>query len=61
MPGAQLAWVRPYEGSDEQAAAYALQWNNPRPEAEIKSVDMAYVDESQGIPVLLALTAATAR
>jgi beta-galactosidase len=61
LPGAQLAWAARYENSDDYAAAYALQWNNPRPDVPIRSIDMEYVDESRGVPVLLALTAATAR
>ena len=60
IPGAQTAWIRPYENSDESAVAYAKQWNNPRPDVEIKSVDMIPVDTSRGTPVLLALTAAQA-
>ena len=31
LPGAQIAWTRPYEGTDFSAVAYAKQWNNPRP------------------------------
>ena len=60
IPGAQTAWIRPYENSDEQAVAYAKQWNNPRPDVMITSVDMIPVDTQRGIPVLLALTAAQA-
>ena len=60
IPGAQTAWIRPYENSDEQAVAYAKQWNNPRPDVTINSVDMIPVDGSRGVPVLLALTAAQA-
>ena len=60
IPGAQIAWTRPYENSDEQAVAYAKQWNNPRPEVEITAVDMVPVDASRGTPVLLALTAVQA-
>ena len=33
---------RPSFESDVSAVAYAKQWNNPRPEVEIKSVDMVY-------------------
>ena len=57
IPGAQLAWQRPYDNSDEKAVAYAKQWNNPRPDAVIQSVDMVAVDRARGVPVLLALTA----
>ena len=58
LPGGQLAWMRQYEGSDEYAVAYAKQWTNPRPDVEIKSVDMVGLDESRGTGVLLSLTAA---
>jgi len=61
LPGAQIAWTRPYEGSSDHAAAYAKQWNNPRPDVEIAFVDMVYVEKDRGVPVLLALTAARAR
>ncbi len=61
LPGAQIAWVGPYDNSDDKAVAYAKQWNNPRPDVEIASVDMVYVDRDRGIPALLAITAARAK
>jgi beta-galactosidase len=61
LPGAQIAWTRPYEDSQDNAVAYAKQWNNPRADVPIASVDMVYVDESRGVPALLAITAARAR
>ena len=42
LPGAQIAWTRPYKDADENAVAYSKQWNNPRPDVEIKSIDMVY-------------------
>jgi len=60
LPGAQLAWTSPYPNSDVSAAAYAMQWNNPRPDVEITSIDMAYGSERCGVPCLIAVTAATA-
>jgi hypothetical protein len=60
LPGAQLAWTAPYEGTQDSTAAYAKQWNNPRPDVEIQSVDMVAVDSARGVPVLLAMTAAQA-
>jgi beta-galactosidase len=60
IPGAQTAWVSPYEGSNESAVAYMKQWNNPRPDVAIKSIDMTYGVDKRGVPVLLAITAATA-
>ncbi len=60
LPGAQLAWTRPYPDSDISAAAYAMQWNNPRPDVEIVSLDMVYGPDRCGVPCLIALTAVTA-
>jgi beta-galactosidase len=40
--------------------AYSLQWTNTRPDAEIASVGLEYGPDRRGVPVLLALTAATA-
>jgi beta-galactosidase len=61
LSGAQVAWRRSYEGSQDSAVAYAKQWNNPRPDVEIESVDMVYVDKERGVPALLAITAARAK
>jgi beta-galactosidase len=52
--------VSKYEGSNESAVAYSKQWNNPRPDVAIKSIDMTYGPDKRGVPVLLAITAATA-
>jgi beta-galactosidase len=60
IPGAQVAWVSKYADSSESAVAYSKQWNNPRPDVEIKSVDMAYGADKRGVPVLLAITTAIA-
>jgi beta-galactosidase len=61
LPGAQLAWTRPYPNGDVSASAYAMQWNNPRPDVEISSIDMVYGPERCGVPCLIAVTAATAQ
>ena len=63
IPGAALAWTSKYTDSNEFAVAYSKQWNNPRPDVEIKSVDFTYGpdDQKRGVPVLLAITAATAK
>ena len=61
LPGAQIAWTRRYEGAEFSAVAYSKQWNNPRPNVAILSVDLAYGADKRGVPVLLALTAATSR
>jgi hypothetical protein len=60
LPGAQLAWTRPYEGTEYQAAVYAQQWNNPRPGVEILSFDMLPGVSNRGTVALLAVTAASA-
>lgn len=60
VPGAQIAWLRPYTGTEFSAVAYAKQWNNPRPGVAITSIDMMYGDQPRGVPALLAVTAATA-
>jgi hypothetical protein len=59
IPGAQLAWSAPYEGTDSSAVAYVKQWNNPRPDAEIKSLDILYGSQKRGVPAVLAITTAT--
>jgi beta-galactosidase len=61
IPGAQIAWTRPYEGTEYSAVAYSMQWNNPRPDVAIKSIDVTYGPDRRGVPVLLAVTAATAQ
>ena len=61
IPGAQIAWTRPYRGTDLIAVAYSKQWNNPRPDVAVKSIDMVYGPNRRGVPVLIAVTAASAR
>ncbi len=60
IPGAQIAWARPWEGTGQTGVAYLMQWNNPRPGVGLKSLDFTYGKERRGVPVLLGLTAATA-
>ena len=61
LTGATLAWVRPYEGTDYSAVAYMKQWNNPRPEAEIRTIDIRYGEDRRGTPAVLAITTAVSR
>jgi beta-galactosidase len=61
VPGAQVAWTRKYEGADESAVAYSVQWTNPRPDVEIKTIDLLPGADRAGVPALLALTAASNR
>ena len=58
LPGAQLGWTRPYEGTEEHASVYVKQWNNPRPDVAITSIDMVYGEHRRGVPALIALTTA---
>lgn len=60
IPGAQLAWIGPYAGTEFSGVAYMKQWDNPRPNVRIVSVAMRYGKERRGVPALLALTAANA-
>ncbi len=60
LPGAQIGWTRKYEGTPYSAVAYVKQWNNSRPQVAIQSVDLEYGPDRRGVPVLLALTAASA-
>lgn len=59
IPGAQIAWTRPYEGKGLRAVIYAKKWDNPRPDAVIRSVDLVYGPERRGVPALIAMTAAS--
>lgn len=61
IPGAQIAWLRPYEGTPFTAVAYMKQWDNPRPTVAIQSIDLEYGPDRRGVPALLAVTAASAR
>ncbi|MBN2451822.1 MAG: hypothetical protein JXR77_15645 [Lentisphaeria bacterium] len=60
LPEAALAWAGKLPDSDkEYAVLYQLQWNNPRPNVEIQSIDMVRDTEAHGAPALLAVTAAS--
>ena len=62
LPCAQIAWTAKFDDSDESAVVYAKQWNNPHAGVEIKSVDLVYgKDKDREVPVLIAITAATAQ
>jgi beta-galactosidase len=60
LPGAQLAWTKPYAGTGFNAAVYSKQWDNPRPDAEISSIDVAYGPDKRGVPAVLAITSGVA-
>ena len=58
IPGAQIAWSKPYAGTGYCAVAYAMQWNNPRPEVEIKTIDLVHGQQKCGVPALISITSA---
>lgn len=62
LKDAALAWTARFPGDDsgDMAAVYQMQWNNPRPAVEIKSIDIRYdqrVGNQWGTPAVLAITA----
>jgi hypothetical protein len=60
LPGAQIAWAKPYGNTNASAVAYAMQWNNPHADKEIATLDIAYgPGASRGVPAVLAITAAS--
>jgi beta-galactosidase len=61
IAGAQIGWTTPYAGTNQHAVSYIKQWNNPRPDVQISSIDITPGEHrDRGVPVLLAITAATA-
>ena len=65
LKNAALAWTAPIpEKKGWKLAAYTMQWNNPRRDVAIESIDLKVPDPQQtqgyGAPALLAITAATA-
>jgi len=62
LPGAQIAWSKAYAGTDQNAVAYSMQWNNPRPDTMIQSIDLEKGnDAGRGVPALLAITVAVGK
>ncbi len=62
LSGAQLASTQKHPNRDESAIAYIQQWTNPRPDVAIRSIGLAYgKGPRQGVPALIAVTAATAK
>jgi beta-galactosidase len=60
IAGAQMGWSTYYGRDRMSAVAYVKQWNNPRPDVRIKSVDLVRgKDAGRGVVALLAVTAAT--
>jgi beta-galactosidase len=61
LPEAAVAWSAPVpKDSKRQAVVYQMSWTNPRRDVEIQSVDVECA-EDYGIPIILALTAGSAR
>ncbi|HEX3314789.1 MAG TPA: hypothetical protein VHR72_07865, partial [Gemmataceae bacterium] len=61
LADAAVAWAAPFPNDrDRQAVAYQMMWTNPHPDAVIRSVD-AVGGTGYGVPVVLAITAATSR
>ena len=61
LKDAVLAWAAPFPDDESRTAVlYQMQWNNPRPDVQIRALDLTHVDDSEhwGTPVLLAITAA---
>jgi hypothetical protein len=61
LPDAAVAWTGPLE-DDQQAVVYSMQWNNPRPDVPIKSIDIISSPDGSkwGAPAVFAITTATA-
>ncbi len=64
LPEAAVAWTAPLaKDAARSAVVYQMQWTNPRPDVEIKSIDVRYdpkVGNQYGVPAVLAITAGTA-
>ncbi len=58
LPGARLAWSKPFAAGEGSATAYLMQWTNPHPEIAIASIGLEYGPDRRGVPALLAVTAA---
>jgi hypothetical protein len=61
LPAAAVAWTMPLS-DEEQAVVYSMQWNNPRPDVEIESIDIISSPDGPkwGAPAVFAITTATA-
>ncbi len=57
LPGARVAWSKPFPGGEASATAYMMQWTNPKPGVVIESIGLEFGQDRRGIPALLAITA----
>ena len=48
IPGRNWPGCGRSRAREQSAVAYAKQWNNPRPDVEIKSIDMVYGEQTAG-------------
>jgi beta-galactosidase len=61
LKGAALAWAAPFPAdASNSAVVWSKQWNNPRPDVEIRSITMRAETTRYGGGVLLGVTAAKA-
>jgi beta-galactosidase len=62
LPEAAVAWAAPFPADPKrQAVVYQMAWTNPRPAEPIRSIAVRYdANGVYGVPVVLAITAATA-
>jgi beta-galactosidase len=61
ISGAQIAWTKPYAGTEFSAVLYHKQWTNPRPGVALAAVDLVYGKDRRAVPALVAITAAVRR
>ncbi len=60
-PDATVAWAAPFtKDPGQQAVVYQMTWPNPRPDVMIRTIDVV-AGEGYGVPVVLAISAGTAR
>ena len=60
-PDATVAWAAPLtKDPTRQAVVYQMTWTNPRPDVEIRTIDVV-AGEGYGMPAVLGITAGSAR
>ena len=58
LKNAGIAWTKAFDSGKEQAVAYMFQWDNPKPDVPIASVDLVPRNQGIAVPALLAISAA---
>lgn len=65
LPEAAVAWAASLPNdAKRQAVVYQMSWTNPRPDVAIRAIDVrrgATANDGYGVPIVLAITAATTR